>query len=164
MNMIRPPGAGRQGSTEAFLRTIASPRAAIVVISDAVFPSDWPVAAGSAEDNLGHALGWTLEIRRQDIVLMNPLGEGIIKAELPTLSPGWLQNARHDGSCAVFLSNPADDAGYALLTIEAVARSGDGRAATVRTAVAADYGKVEPVGRNAQCPCGSGKKFKHCHG
>jgi preprotein translocase subunit SecA len=20
------------------------------------------------------------------------------------------------------------------------------------------------VGRNAPCPCGSGKKFKHCHG
>jgi preprotein translocase subunit SecA len=20
------------------------------------------------------------------------------------------------------------------------------------------------VGRNEQCPCGSGKKFKHCHG
>ncbi|MDH4315021.1 MAG: sulfotransferase [Gammaproteobacteria bacterium] len=22
----------------------------------------------------------------------------------------------------------------------------------------------EPVGRNTECPCGSGKKFKHCHG
>jgi len=24
--------------------------------------------------------------------------------------------------------------------------------------------KLETVSRNAQCPCGSGKKFKHCHG
>ena len=24
-----------------------------------------------------------------------------------------------------------------------------------------DFGKV---GRNQPCPCGSGKKFKHCHG
>ena len=24
--------------------------------------------------------------------------------------------------------------------------------------------KVEKVGRNEKCPCGSGKKFKHCHG
>ena len=24
--------------------------------------------------------------------------------------------------------------------------------------------KVEKVGRNAPCPCGSGKKYKHCHG
>ena len=23
---------------------------------------------------------------------------------------------------------------------------------------------VETVGRNAPCPCGSGKKYKHCHG
>jgi len=22
----------------------------------------------------------------------------------------------------------------------------------------------QPVSRNAPCPCGSGKKFKHCHG
>jgi SEC-C motif len=25
-------------------------------------------------------------------------------------------------------------------------------------------GKVHRVGRNDQCPCGSGKKYKHCHG
>ncbi len=24
--------------------------------------------------------------------------------------------------------------------------------------------KTEKVGRNAPCPCGSGKKFKQCHG
>ena len=23
---------------------------------------------------------------------------------------------------------------------------------------------VAPVGRNEPCPCGSGKKYKHCHG
>ena len=23
---------------------------------------------------------------------------------------------------------------------------------------------AEPISRNAPCPCGSGKKFKHCHG
>ena len=22
----------------------------------------------------------------------------------------------------------------------------------------------EPISRNAPCPCGSGKKYKHCHG
>ncbi|MCM2323011.1 MAG: SEC-C metal-binding domain-containing protein [Oligoflexia bacterium] len=25
-------------------------------------------------------------------------------------------------------------------------------------------GSVEKVGRNDQCPCGSGKKYKKCHG
>ena len=24
--------------------------------------------------------------------------------------------------------------------------------------------KFKKVGRNDKCPCGSGKKFKHCHG
>jgi preprotein translocase subunit SecA len=23
---------------------------------------------------------------------------------------------------------------------------------------------LQPVSRNAPCPCGSGRKFKHCHG
>lgn len=164
MSTIRPPGAGRQGSGEAFLRTIASPRAALVIVSDATLPSDWPVATGSAEDNLGHALGWTVEIRREDLVLMNPLGEGIIKVPLPELSQGWLENVHHDGSCALFLAGPGDDAGYALLTIEALTKSGAGRAATVRASVADDFAKADRVGRNDPCPCGSGKKFKRCHG
>jgi preprotein translocase subunit SecA len=34
--------------------------------------------------------------------------------------------------------------------------------------VAADLGSLQeawgPVGRNEPCPCGSGQKFKHCHG
>src|SRR6185437_8293822 len=40
---------------------------------------------------------------------------------------------------------------------------GDGAAGATAaaTAVAAPWGKTP---RNASCPCGSGKKFKHCHG
>ena len=34
----------------------------------------------------------------------------------------------------------------------------------VRERVAADPGTWGKVGRNEPCPCGSGKKFKHCHG
>ena len=30
--------------------------------------------------------------------------------------------------------------------------------------VSALPGEWERTGRNAVCPCGSGKKFKHCHG
>lgn len=46
-------------------------------------------------------------------------------------------------------------------------------AATTASGTAADYGqttgqpivrKGEKVGRNDACPCGSGKKYKHCHG
>jgi len=36
--------------------------------------------------------------------------------------------------------------------------------ADVATAVAAAIGQVPKVGRNEPCPCGSGKKYKHCHG
>jgi preprotein translocase subunit SecA len=39
----------------------------------------------------------------------------------------------------------------------AAAAAGGGAA----TAVAAPWGKTP---RNAPCPCGSGKKYKHCHG
>jgi preprotein translocase subunit SecA len=28
----------------------------------------------------------------------------------------------------------------------------------------ADVDELPPVSRNAPCPCGSGRKFKHCHG
>ena len=47
---------------------------------------------------------------------------------------------------------------------------GDGRAGQpLRMPVAADIDPNDPstwgkVGRNDACPCGSGKKYKHCHG
>jgi preprotein translocase subunit SecA len=36
--------------------------------------------------------------------------------------------------------------------------------ATTRNAVATAGSQVPRVGRNEPCPCGSGKKYKHCHG
>ena len=39
----------------------------------------------------------------------------------------------------------------------------DGGVATL-TRVADDPATWGKVGRNEPCPCGSGKKFKHCHG
>ena len=38
-----------------------------------------------------------------------------------------------------------------------LSHSGDGRSQTVKR-------KVPKVGRNDPCPCGSGKKYKHCCG
>jgi preprotein translocase subunit SecA len=37
-------------------------------------------------------------------------------------------------------------------------------AGTVRSALGVDVEEVPRVGRNDACPCGSGKKYKHCHG
>lgn len=36
--------------------------------------------------------------------------------------------------------------------------------ATARSAIATAGSQVPRVGRNEPCPCGSGKKYKHCHG
>lgn len=161
---IRPAGSGRPAIATSFLRSIASPRAGLVITLQAALPADWPTADGSIEANLGHALGWTCEVRKHDVVVVNPLGEGLAKAPVPELSSSWLDNARHDGSCAMFLAPSATESGFAELTIASAASAGDFRAATIRTAVADDYGAMEPVGRNQPCPCDSGKKYKHCHG
>lgn len=136
----------------------------MLVAADITPPGDWPIGESSVEANLGHALGWTVEVRRKHVVVMNPLGEGVTKAPIPDLTTEWLTNVRRDGSCAVYLV-PASNADAPVEAIVAEAAAmGTLRSATVRTAVAEDYGAVDPVGRNQPCPCGSGKKFKHCHG
>ncbi len=162
--MIRPAGSGAEASASLFMRTLVSPRAALLIVSNAIPPEDWPAGESEIETNLGHALGYTCEVRRDDIVVLNPLGEGIAKAPLPELTPDWLDNVRHDGSCAVYLAPTDSDSGFAELTIASAASAGSLAAATVRTAIDGDAGKQKPVGRNEPCPCGSGKKFKHCHG
>ncbi len=164
MSDIRPAGSGRPAVATSFLRTIAAPRAGLVITTEAELPADWPTVDGQIEANLGHALGWTCEIRTADIVVVNPLGEGLAKAPVPDLSPSWLDNARQDGSCAMFLAPAVTESGFAELTIASAAAAGSLRAATIRTAVAEDFGAMKPVGRNQPCPCGSGKKYKHCHG
>jgi hypothetical protein len=165
MSAIQPVGTGSDAVAAPFMRTLASPRAGLVLVSSATAPDDWPpLDEGSPEANLGHALGWTCEVRRASIVVLNPLGEGFLRAPLPDLGADWLANVRHDGSGALYLA-PRHHAGdFPELTIAAAAEAGQLRAATVRIGVADDYGKAEPVGRNQPCPCGSGRKYKHCHG
>lgn len=166
---IRSSAAGKGGTATPFLRTVTSPKAGLVVATSAAMPDDWSAIpeSGNIEDAVGHALGWTLEVRRTDLLLMNPLGEGVVKVDLPDLEAGWLHEVGQDGSCAVFLA-PVDDIpnadGPADGQVKAASLLGVGRAATVRSSVADDYGKAEPVGRNQPCPCESGKKYKHCCG
>ena len=47
------------------------------------------------------------------------------------------------------------------LSYSAPSEDGTGQAVQTSAAGAADFSKV---GRNEPCPCGSGKKFKLCHG
>lgn len=39
-----------------------------------------------------------------------------------------------------------------------------GTTAAIVDQVTRRAGRRSPVGRNEPCPCGSGRKFKHCHG
>jgi preprotein translocase subunit SecA len=55
--------------------------------------------------------------------------------------------------------------------LEAANAGGNGQAAVkpARTRKAPDLNPADPatwgkIARNAPCPCGSGKKYKHCHG
>src|SRR5581483_157413 len=62
-----------------------------------------------------------------------------------------------------------DEMALAAAGAETLARHGIGTATAVATSVAAARNPQDPqswgkVGRNEVCPCGSGKKFKHCHG
>lgn len=146
------------------MRSTVSPRAGLVISAEVTAPADFPLSGGELEANLAHANGWTCEVRRDDIVVLDALGEGLVKASLPELSAAWLDNVRHDASCALFLTPASAESGFAELTVAAAATDGLLRAATVRTAVSDDYGRMRPVGRNEPCPCGSGRKFKKCHG
>jgi preprotein translocase subunit SecA len=66
-----------------------------------------------------------------------------------------------------------DEMALAMAGAETLARHGigpaAGGAAAARSAEASARNPKDPtswgkVGRNEACPCGSGKKFKHCHG
>jgi preprotein translocase subunit SecA len=66
-------------------------------------------------------------------------------------------------SAAVYVL-PGTIVGDVASAVDLAALDGPVPAATVRTAFAEDFGRAAPVGRNAPCPCGSGKKYKLCHG
>ena len=174
MQNIRPAGSGKPAVCGAFVRTHVSPYAALVFVAHTgIDPSDWPTSSSSrlADSQLGHALGWVCEVRKRDIVLLDPLGEGVLKADLPHLTEAWKHQVRSTESAAIFLI-PAPDAAEhgpepgSPEWVEAALRVTDSpvRAATVRTAIADDAGAPDDPGRNDPCHCGSGKKFKLCHG
>jgi len=162
---IRPSGSGGDASCAPFLRPTSSPRAALVFSADVTKPEDWPTARGfnAADGQLSHAVGWVCEVRADGIVLLNPLGEGLIRAPLPSFSDSWLSDVRATASAAIYLL----DHDLGGLTpdgaVDEAALRGRVPAATIRTAVADDFGRAKPVGRNDPCPCGSGRKYKQCH-
>jgi hypothetical protein len=166
MAKLRPAGSGRHVTATPFLRATATPTAALVIDGGGVFPDGWPTAdgPGASDTQLGHAVGWTCEVRRDHIVLINPLGEGLFRAPLPALDDGWVHDVRAATSAAVYVLDQDPGSGGAANAVDLAALDGVVVAATVRTAISEDYGQAAPVGRNSPCPCGSGKKYKLCHG
>jgi len=66
-------------------------------------------------------------------------------------------------------STGEDEMALAMAGAETLARHGIGSGATAAATAVAVRNPKDPsswgkVGRNETCPCGSGKKFKHCHG
>jgi preprotein translocase subunit SecA len=56
---------------------------------------------------------------------------------------------------------PMNERALEMAGVALAGGSAEQRAAVPLTALPAGF---ERTGRNAPCPCGSGKKFKHCHG
>ncbi|MFT5145056.1 MAG: preprotein translocase subunit SecA, partial [Thalassolituus oleivorans] len=73
-------------------------------------------------------------------------------------APGRQQKARLDPRRAK-TTHEAAGSGYGV-----AAGSGGGAASKDPTAKAEPITVADRVGRNDVCPCGSGKKYKHCHG
>ncbi len=59
------------------------------------------------------------------------------------------------------IAEPVDGGPFSALAVAATAAPALGGIAERDPANPATWGKI---GRNEPCPCGSGKKFKHCHG
>jgi hypothetical protein len=163
---IRSTSSGKRSSCAAFVRASASPRAALVLGSEAELPTGWPTTSGvdAGDAQLGHVPGWTCEVRRDAILVLNPLGEGVFRAALPALSDDWLSEVRATASAALYLLDRPLGDDPAQVALEEAAVAGPVPAASVRTAVDDAYGTPDAVGRNEPCPCGSGRKYKHCHG
>ena len=69
------------------------------------------------------------------------------------------------GAIALFVGTVRDhDHGRAVARLSYSAPSADGGGQVERRTESAGGDKLAKVGRNAPCPCGSGRKYKLCHG
>ena len=94
------------------------------------------------------------------------MSQRTLRMALPALDDAWLHDVRTSASAAIYLLDGELDAGdpaTVSAAVDAAASAGPISAATVRTAISDTYGQPKAPGRNNPCPCGSGKKYKHCH-
>ncbi|SKA35145.1 protein translocase subunit secA [Enhydrobacter aerosaccus] len=96
--------------------------------------------------------------------VVNVLATLQLRMEPPPMpEPQQIHEVHEDPALAAAMAgdpafDPADPSGGGVATLQ---RPFAGAKATVDANDPSTWGKVS---RNAPCPCGSGKKFKHCHG
>ena len=89
-------------------------------------------------------------------VAFDPPAKGELTAELERRLGEW---------DSVTVAKPLGGAETKLTGKESVERAFGGTHLLIRSQREGEGGVVEaPISRNAPCPCGSGKKYKHCHG
>ncbi|MBA3414044.1 MAG: SEC-C domain-containing protein, partial [Chloroflexia bacterium] len=86
----------------------------------------------------------------------------VYKTEGYKLFDGLRANISHDVAHTVFRAQPV--AAQQPLRTAVTDENGNVPAAPAENGAAAQPRKTRKIGPNDQCPCGSGKKFKHCHG
>jgi preprotein translocase subunit SecA len=109
--------------------------------------------------------GVTAQLMRVEIVASPPPDQQPAAPQGPT-PPPLPSMAAHK----IDPTTGEDEMALAMAGAETLARHGIGSAAAGAAAAQTlsrnpqDPSSWGKVGRNETCPCGSGKKFKHCHG
>ncbi|MCH9705023.1 MAG: preprotein translocase subunit SecA [Proteobacteria bacterium] len=110
---------------------------------------------------------YALTVKKQGALEGDASGENAENSAIPAPPPPSEQNLRYQHSNASALTSaepaaPANPANPASATTPATAIAA---ATTAPTAEPFTVQRTQPkIGRNSPCPCGSGKKYKHCCG
>jgi preprotein translocase subunit SecA len=99
------------------------------------------------------------EYKREAFVLFGQLLDSVKNDVTRTLMTVRLQSPEQVTEAAAQLESRAES--ISNVTYSAPTETGEVQQYVDPQTVAAD---VPRVGRNEPCPCGSGKKYKHCHG
>jgi preprotein translocase subunit SecA len=99
------------------------------------------------------------EYKREAFVLFGQLLDSVKNDVTRTLMTVRLQSPEQVTEAAAQLESRAES--ISNVTYTAPTETGEVQQYVDPQTVAAD---VPRVGRNEPCPCGSGKKYKHCHG
>jgi preprotein translocase subunit SecA len=102
------------------------------------------------------------EYKREAFELFGQLLDSVKNEVTRTLMTVQIQSSEAAGEAAQVLENRAEN--LSNVTYTAPTETGEAETTTDPTTIAAEAAAMPRVGRNDPCPCGSGKKFKFCHG